>query len=103
MNCPTNIWCLHSGICFSFHTVISHLSMPHLSKCYQHTREIQKVRAILEYFHCMIDNTAEAWSYCSTGSDGDMLQAWFSCPFVPSEHGVKMVATLDVCTKEKQH
>jgi hypothetical protein len=27
-----------------------------------HTKEIKKVWAILEYFRCMIGNTAEAWS-----------------------------------------
>jgi hypothetical protein len=32
-----------------------------------------------------------------------MLRVWFSCPFVPSEHGVKMFAPLEVCTKDKQH
>jgi hypothetical protein len=33
-----------------------------------------------------------------------MLRVWFSCtPFVPSEHGVKMVATVEVCTKDKQY
>jgi hypothetical protein len=33
-----------------------------------------------------------------------LLRAWFSCsPFVPSEHGVKMIAPLEVCTKDKQH
>jgi hypothetical protein len=53
------------------------------------TKKIQKVRAILEYFRCMIGNTAEAWPCCSSRSDGDMLRVWFSCsPFVPSEHGV---------------
>jgi hypothetical protein len=23
---------------------------------------------------------------------------WFSCPFVPSEHGAKVIAVLEVCT-----
>jgi hypothetical protein len=47
---------------------------------------------MLEYFCCMIGNTAEAWSYCSSRSDNDMLQVWFSCsPFVPSNCGIKMV------------
>jgi hypothetical protein len=38
-----------------------------------------EIRAILEYFICMIGNTAEAWSYCSVRSDGHMLQACSSC------------------------
>jgi hypothetical protein len=60
--------------------------------------ELKKVRAILGHFRCMIGNTAEIWSYCS--SDSEMLRVWSSCsPFVPSECVVKMVATLDVCTK----
>jgi hypothetical protein len=67
-------------------------------------RGIQNVRAILEYFRCMIGNTAEAWSYCSSRSDSDMLRVWFICsPFVSSECGVKMVATQEVCTKDEQH
>jgi hypothetical protein len=65
------------------------------------TRRIKKVRTILEYFCCMIGSTAEAWSCCSSRSDGDMLRVWFSCPFVPNECGVKMVATLEVCTKDE--
>jgi hypothetical protein len=59
---------------------------------------------ILEYFCCMIGNTVEAWSCCSSRSDGDMLRVWFSCsPFVPEEHSVKLTAPLQVCTKDKQH
>jgi hypothetical protein len=61
------------------------------------------VRPILEYFLRMNDNTAEAWTYCSSRSDSDILRVWFSCPFVPSECGVKLVATLEVYTKEEQH
>jgi hypothetical protein len=58
----------------------------------------------LEYFCFMIGSTAEAWSYWSPRSDNDMLRVWFSCSlFVPSECGVKMVATLEVCTKDEQH
>jgi hypothetical protein len=57
-------------------------------------RGIKKVRAISEYFHCVTGNTAEAWLCCSSRSDSDMLWVWFSCPFVPSECCVKMVATL---------
>jgi hypothetical protein len=58
----------------------------------------------LEYYHCMIGNTAEVWSYCSLRSDGDMLRVWFTCrPFVPSEHGGKMFATLEVCAKDGQY
>jgi hypothetical protein len=31
-----------------------------------------------------------------------MLRVWFSCsPFMPSEHGVKMTAPPEVCTKDK--
>jgi hypothetical protein len=60
-------------------------------------KEIKKVKAILEYFHCMIGNTTEAWSCCSLRSDGDMLGVWFSCIlFVLREHGVKVVAPLEV-------
>jgi hypothetical protein len=52
----------------------------------------------------MTGDVSEAWSCCSSGSDSDMLRVWFSCNlFVPSEHGVKMTATLEVCTKDKQH
>jgi hypothetical protein len=60
-------------------------------------RGIQEIRT-------MTGNTAEAWYlYCSS-SGSDMLRVWFSCsPFVPSECGVKMVATLEVCTKDEQH
>jgi hypothetical protein len=44
----------------------------------------------------MIGITAEAWSYCVSRSDSDMLRVWFSCrPFMLSEHGVKMTATLE--------
>jgi hypothetical protein len=33
-----------------------------------------------------------------------MLQVWFSySPFVQSEHGIKMTAPLQVCTKDEQH
>jgi hypothetical protein len=78
--------------------------MQFMSICNLCTRGIQKVREILEYFRCMIGNTAEVWSYFSSRSDNDMLRVWFSCsPFVPSECGVKMVATLEVCTKDEQH
>jgi hypothetical protein len=69
-----------------------------------YTKEIKKVRAILEYFRRMIGNTAEAWSCCSLRSDGDMLRVWFSCSsYVPCEHGVKMAAPIEFCTKDKQH
>jgi hypothetical protein len=67
-------------------------------------RGIPNVGAVFEYFRCMIGNAAEARSYCSSRSDSDMLRVWLSCsPFVPSECGVKMVATLEVCTKDEQH
>jgi hypothetical protein len=33
-----------------------------------------------------------------------MLLVWFSYSlFVPREHGIKMTASLEVCTKDKQH
>jgi hypothetical protein len=32
-----------------------------------------------------------------------MLRVWFSCPFVPSEHDVKITAPQEICTKDKQH
>jgi hypothetical protein len=33
-----------------------------------------------------------------------MLRVWFGCsPFVPSEHGIKVTAPLEVYTKDKQH
>jgi hypothetical protein len=52
----------------------------------------------------VIGNTDETWSYCSSRSDSDILQVWLiSSPFVPSKCGVKMVATLEVCTKDEQH
>jgi hypothetical protein len=35
-------------------------------------------------------------------SDGDMLRVWFSCPFMQSEHGGEMAASLEVCTKGYQ-
>jgi hypothetical protein len=42
----------------------------------------------------MTGNTADAWSYCSSRSDSDMLRVWFSrSPFVPSDCGVKTVVT----------
>jgi hypothetical protein len=66
--------------------------------------ETQKVRAVVEYFLCMIGSTAEAWSYCSSVSDRDLLRVWFSCsPSVLSEHGVKMSAALEVCARDKKH
>jgi hypothetical protein len=65
---------------------------------------IKRVRAILEYFLCVIGNIAEAWLCCCSRSDGDMLRVWFSRrPFVPSDHGVKVIAPLEFCTKDKQH
>jgi hypothetical protein len=69
----------------------------------EYMNEIYKVKAILEYVRCIIGNTAEAWSYCSSRSDGKMLRVWFNCsPFMPSECGVKMTALLQVCTNDKQ-
>jgi hypothetical protein len=68
------------------------------------TKESEKVRAVLEYFHFMIGNSAEAWSCSSSRSDGDMLRMWFICsPFVLSAHDIKMTVPLEVCTKDKQH
>jgi hypothetical protein len=68
------------------------------------TRNISKeVRSILEYFRCAIGNIAEAWSCCSSGSKSDMLRVWFICPFMPSEHGVNMTDSLEVCTEENQN
>jgi hypothetical protein len=59
------------------------------------------VRAIFECSRCVIGNTTEAWSYCRSRSDGDMLRVWFNCSqFVPREHGVKMTDPLEVCTKD---
>jgi hypothetical protein len=56
---------------------------------------------ILAYFRCKIGNTAEAWSYCSSRSDSDILRVWFSCSlFMPSERDVKMTAPLEVCTRD---
>jgi hypothetical protein len=67
------------------------------------TKEIRKAWTIMEYFRCMIGNTAEAWSYCSSRSNGDMLRVRFSySQFAPSESGVNMAAPLEVCTKDKQ-
>jgi hypothetical protein len=66
-----------------------------ISRTYRHifTKKIKKVRVILECFRCIIGNTAEAGSCCSSRSDGDMLRVWFSRrPFVQSEHGVNMTA-----------
>jgi hypothetical protein len=55
-------------------------------------------------FRCVIGNTADVSSCCSSKSDVGMLRVWFSCgPFVPSKHGVKMTDSLEVCTKDKQH
>jgi hypothetical protein len=64
------------------------------------TREIKRISATLKYFCCLIGNTAEAYSYCSSRSDG-ILQVWFSCLFVPSENSIKVAASLDVCSKDK--
>jgi hypothetical protein len=48
----------------------------------------------------MVGNTAEAWSYCRSRSDSDMLLVWFSySPFVPSERGAKMAASIEVGNK----
>lgn len=37
---------------------------------------LKKVRAILKFFHCMIENTVETWSHCRLRSGGNMLQ-WY--------------------------
>jgi hypothetical protein len=38
-----------------------------------HYERGKKVRAVLEYFCCVIGDTSEAWPCCSSKSDGDML------------------------------
>jgi hypothetical protein len=76
---------------------IMHLRCVHKINYYRDSNSKGK----LEYFRFMIGNTAEALSCCSSRSDGDTLRVWFICiPFVPSEHGVKMTAPLEVCTKD---
>jgi hypothetical protein len=65
-------------------------------------KKIRKVRETLEYFRCIIGSTTEACSCWSSRSVTHMLWVWFSS-FVPNEHGVKMVAPLQFCTKDKQH
>jgi hypothetical protein len=65
-------------------------------------RVIKKVSNVFEYFLCMIGNTAEAWSCCSSRSDSDMLRVWFSCTFFMGECGVKMAATLEICISNKK-
>lgn len=65
------------------------------------TKEIKKVRAISEYFHCMVGNATETWSFCNSRSGCDVLWVWFICPFVLSEHGVNITTPLGVCTKDK--
>jgi hypothetical protein len=60
---------------------------PHTYQFLVITKDIQRVKAILEYFCCMTGNTGEAWSCCSKRSDGGMLWVWLSCStFVPNEH-----------------
>lgn len=40
----------------------------------------------------MIGNTADAWPYYRSKSEGIVLQVWFSySAFVPSEYGAKIV------------
>lgn len=61
-----------------------------------------KVKFSFKYFRYITVTSAEAWSYCSSMSDGGMLRAWFSCsPFI-GELGVKMAAPLQVCTKDEE-
>jgi hypothetical protein len=77
-------------------------------QCYvnilKRTGGIREVVAVLEYFRCVIGSTAEACQYFGWRSDSDMLRVWFSCsPSVSSGCSVKMVAMLEVCTKDKQH
>jgi hypothetical protein len=51
------------------------------------------VRAILEYFGCMIGSIAEARSRRSARSGSGKLRVWFSCSqFVLSECGTKVTA-----------
>jgi hypothetical protein len=59
--------------------------------------KLKKLDVVLEYIIYVIGETAVGWS------DGDILRVWFSCQFVPSERDVKMVATIEVCTKHRQH
>lgn len=40
-------------------------------------------------------NTAVVWPYFSSRSDG-------CSPFMPSEHGMELVAALEVCTRDGQ-
>lgn len=41
----------------------------------------------------MIGSTPEAWLCHRSRSDGDVLQVWFSCSLVLSEHVVNMTST----------
>jgi hypothetical protein len=64
------------------------------------TKVIKKVRATLGYFRCVFGNTAEAWSCCSSRSDGYMLRVWFTCA---EWARIKDDVPIQVCTKDKQH
>jgi hypothetical protein len=58
----------------------------------------------MEYFLFVISNTAEAWIYCCSRSDSNMLWVWFICSlYVSSERGVKLVAKQEICTKNKKY
>lgn len=60
-------------------------------------------RAVLYIFIIWLA-TAGAWPCCSSRSDCDILLSWFSCAvFVLSEHDIKMTASLEVYTKDKQY
>jgi hypothetical protein len=37
----------------------------------------KRARQELGYFRCLIGNIVEAWSYCTSRSDSDMLRVWF--------------------------
>jgi hypothetical protein len=50
----------------------------------------------------MVGSTADVWPYRCSVLDSDMMRAWFSCPFVLSKCGVKVVASVEVCTKDEQ-
>jgi hypothetical protein len=71
---------------------------------YTSAKEIKKVRAILEYFQCMIGNIKRPAHFVAQGQTMTSCECGsFVVPFVSSEHGVKMTAPLKVCTKSKQH
>jgi hypothetical protein len=59
------------------------------------TNHRENLKHYLGYFRCVIGNTAEAWSFCGSRSDCDMLRARFSCNLpVQSARCAKMTAPL---------